>query len=305
VDLIQAIVLGILQGLTEFLPISSTAHIRIVPALLGWNDPGSAFTAVIQLGTLLAVLIYFRKELGHAIAGWAKGLRGGEAARTFDARMGWAVFIGTIPIIVCALLFDKQIENELRSLQIIAYSLIGMGILLLIAERAAKRKRELEDVKPLDGLLVGLFQCISLIPGSSRSGSTITGGLFAGFDRSAAARFSFLLSVPSVFAAAVFEVVKYRDIFSGPLLLPAIVANGFSFVVGYWSIGFLLRFLQTKSVLVFVIYRVVLGIIILVLLAQGVLDPAAGAKKEESRPGVASVHPSLTTTFRGPVEGAT
>lgn len=281
-DLIKAIILGIIQGLTEFLPVSSTAHLRIIPALLGWPDPGSAFTAVIQLGTLLAVLIYFRNDLGKAISAWARSFKGGDAAKTPEAKMGWAVFIGTIPILVLAVLFQKKIEHELRSLQIIAFSLIGMAILLAVAEFAAQHKRKLEDVQPRDGLLVGLFQCISLIPGASRSGSTITGGLFAGLNRAAAARFSFLLSVPSVFAAAVFEMVKYRHEFGGDLLMPAIVANIFSFVVGYWSIGFLLKFLQTQRVTVFVIYRILLGVVILLLIARGTLDPMAGEKQDET-----------------------
>jgi undecaprenyl-diphosphatase len=294
VDLIKAIILGIIQGLTEFLPVSSTAHLRIIPALLGWQDPGSAFTAVIQLGTLLAVLIYFRQDLGKAISSWAKSHTDKEARKTPEARMGWAVFIGTIPILVLAVLFQKKIEGELRSLQVIACSLIGMGILLAIAEFGAKHKRKLEDVQPRDGLLVGLFQCISLIPGASRSGSTITGGLFAGFNRSAAARFSFLLSVPSVFAAAVFEMVKYRHDFGHDLLIPALVANIFSFIVGYWSIGFLMKFLQTHSVMVFVIYRVVLGVVILVLIARGILDPMAG-EKQDPKPRATS---AMTRNFQ-------
>jgi undecaprenyl-diphosphatase len=276
VDLIQAIVLGIVQGLTEFLPISSTAHIRILPALLGWKDPGAAFTAVIQLGTLLAVLIYFRKDLGDAFMGWVRGFKGGDDAKTVDARMGWAIFIGTIPVIIFGLLFNKQIELKLRSLEIIGWSLIGMAVLLFVAEQVGQRKKKLKDVMPQDGLKVGLWQAIALIPGASRSGSTITGGLFDGFDRSAAARFSFLLSVPSVFGAAAYEMFHHRHDFAKALLVPAIVANIFAFIFGYWSIGFLIKFLQTKSIRVFVLYRLVLGIFILVLIQMGRLDPMAG-----------------------------
>lgn len=297
-DLIQAIILGIVQGLTEFLPISSTAHLRIIPALLGWKDPGSAFTAVIQLGTLVAVLIYFRKDLGSAIAGWFRGMKGGDEAKTLDARMGWAIFIGTLPILVLAVVFQKKIETQLRSLEVIGWSLIGMAIVLALAEMKGSRKRELNDVKPHDGLIIGLWQCIALIPGASRSGSTISGGLFSGFDRPSAARFSFLLSVPSVFAAAVFEMVKYRHDFSGPLLKAAIIANIFSFIVGYWSIGFLIKFLQTRSVMTFVAYRVVLGIIILALVQTGRLDPMAGedvspqqAKSVQTR--LVPIHPAV------------
>ena len=299
-DLIQAIVLGIVQGLTEFLPISSTAHLRILPALLGWKDPGSAFTAVIQLGTLIAVLIYFREDLGKAIVGWFKGFKGGDEAKSIDAKMGWAIFIGTLPILVLALIFQKKIETQLRSLQIIGWSLIGMAILLFIAEQVGQRKKKLKDVMPQDGLRVGLWQCIALIPGASRSGSTITGGLFDGFDRATAARFSFLLSVPSVFAAAVFELVKYRHDFEGSLLVPSIVANVFSFIVGYWSIGFLIKFLQTKSVRVFVGYRLVLGILILALIQTGRLNPMAG--EEDTTP--ANQVPVASHVIRTPVHTA-
>ncbi len=279
-DLIQAIILGIIQGLTEFLPISSTAHLRIVPALLGWADPGPAFTAVIQLGTLLAVLIYFRVDLGQAILGWVKSFKGGEAAKTHEAKMGWAVFIGTLPIVVLGFLFRHSIEGPARSLIVVGWALIGMAILLAAAEFGAKHKRTIDDIKPMDGLIVGLFQCIALIPGASRSGSTITGGLFDGLNRTAAARFSFLLSVPSVFAAAMLELVKQRHDFTGALMMPAIVATIFAFVVGYGAIGFLMKFLQTQSVMVFVIYRVVLGALILFLVARGTLDPMAGVQQD-------------------------
>lgn len=277
-ELIQAIVLGIVQGLTEFLPISSTAHLRIVPALLGWKDPGAAFTAVIQLGTLLAVLIYFRRELASAFGGWLRGLRGGEAAKTPEARMGWAIFFGTIPIVLLGFALKHQIETKLRSLQVIGWSLIGMAVLLFIAERIGTRERKIKDVTVLDGVWVGLWQAVALIPGASRSGSTITGGLLKGFDRAAAAKFSFLLSFPSILAAGLYEMVKYRHDFAGPLLVPVIVANVCSFVVGYWSIGVLIRFLQQKSVTTFVIYRACLGILILALIQLGTLSPFAGAE---------------------------
>lgn len=283
-DLIKAIILGIIQGLTEFIPVSSTAHLRIVPALLGWPDAGAAFTAVIQLGTLLAVLIYFREDLGAAFRGWVRGLKGGEEAKTHDAKMGWAIFIGTIPIIVFGLLLQKRIETQFRSLEVIGWSLIGLAILLAVAEFAAKHKRKIDDVQMKDGLIVGLWQCVALIPGASRSGSTITGGLFDGFNRAAAARFSFLLSVPSVFGAAIYEIFHERHAFSHDLLLPALVANIFSFIVGYWSIGFLMKFLQTQRVTVFVIYRIVLGVVILVLISRGVLDPMAGEKDDATPP---------------------
>lgn len=275
-ELVQAVVLGIIQGLTEFLPISSTAHLRIVPSLLGWPDPGAAFTATIQLGTLLAVLIYFRRELGRAFMAWIRSFKGGDASKTPDAKLGWAIVIGTIPIGVCGLLFQKSIENSLRSLYVIAASLIVMGLLMLVADRVKDRKKGLSQTSPADGLWVGLWQALALIPGASRSGSTITGALFGGMDRETAARFSFLLSVPAVFIAAVFSLKTHAKELLGSGLVPVVVANLFSFAVGYASIAFLLKILQSKGPIVFVIYRVALGVLLLVLLARGVLTPMAG-----------------------------
>jgi undecaprenyl-diphosphatase len=290
VDLIQAAILGIVQGLTEYLPVSSTAHIRILPALVGWPDPGAAFTAVVQVGTLVAVLIYFAKDLGRAIAAWAKSFCGGEAAKTPEAKLGWAVFIGTLPIIVLGLAFHKQIESGLRSLYIVAASLILMGLVLLASERIGAKGRNLSLVRPVDGLWVGLWQCIALIPGASRSGSTISGSLLLGFDRATAARFSFLLSVPSVFAAAVYELIKQRHDLLGAGLPAVIVGNLFSFVVGYWSIAFLMKFLQTRSVLPFVIYRVALGLAIIGLLVAGIVHPDEGIEGHRSADQKASLH---------------
>lgn len=271
--LIEAILLGIVQGITEWLPISSTAHLRIVPALLGRPDPGAAFTATIQLGTLLAVLVYFGKDIARIFVGWCKGFAGGKAVGTEEARLGWAIFVGTLPIVVGGLLFQHWIKNDLRSLYVIAGSLIGMGIVMAIAERVGQRTKGLDRLGVGAGLWIGIWQAIALIPGASRSGSTISGGLFAGFDRETAARFSFLLSVPSVLAAGLKELKDEWSAIVGLQLTPVIVAALVSFVVGYASIAFLMRFLQTKSTLVFVIYRIVLGVAILVMLSQGVLRP--------------------------------
>lgn len=271
-DLIKAVVLGVIQGFTEWLPISSTAHLRVAPALLGWDDPGSAFTATIQLGTLLAVLIYFGRDLLGAFTGWLRGLRGGEAARTNEARLGWAIFVGTIPIVVCGLAFEDSIKGPWRSLNVIATMLIVMGVILLIAERAGKRRLEMADVRPVHGLWVGLWQAISLIPGSSRSGSTMSGALFAGFDRPTAARFAFLLSVPSILAAGVKEAYDERHAILGQQLGPVLVATLVSFVVGYASIAWLMRYLQTHGNLIFVVYRIALGIVLLILVQAGVLS---------------------------------
>jgi undecaprenyl-diphosphatase len=276
VGLIEAIILGIVQGLTEFLPISSTAHLRIVPSLLGWADPGAAFTAVIQLGTLAAVLIYFWKDLVTILSAWVKSLQGRPS---FEGRLGWGIVWGTIPIVLLGLAGKKYIEGSLRSLTVIASMLIIVGLLMLIAEKVSSHKRTFDSLSPRDGLFVGLWQCLALIPGASRSGSTITGGLFLGLDRAAAARFSFLLSVPSVFAAGIYEAVKERKAILGADLAPTVVATFVSFVVGYAAIAFLMAFLQKRSTMVFVIYRVALGVLILVLIATHHLEPLAGAVK--------------------------
>lgn len=277
--LIEAIVLGIVQGLTEFLPISSTAHLRILPALLGWDDPGASFTAVIQLGTLGAVLLYFRSELAAALGAWGRSLVDASFRRTPEGRLGWAIFWGTIPIVVLGVLFKSSIEHELRSLQVIAWSLIGMGLLLGVADRMASGVRTEEEATVRDGVWVGLWQCIALIPGASRSGSTITGALLGRFDRAAAARFSFLLSVPSVFAAGVFSLKEHAGDLGGQWLA-VLVATAVSFAVGYASIAFLIRYLQTRGLIPFVVYRVALGAAILALLASGTLQPDTGLPAE-------------------------
>ncbi|MCB8932574.1 MAG: undecaprenyl-diphosphatase UppP [Fimbriimonadaceae bacterium] len=278
--LIEAIVLGIVQGLTEFLPISSTAHLRILPALLGWSDPGASFTAVIQLGTLGAVLVYFRSELASALGAWGRSLGDASLRKTPEGRLGWAIFWGTIPIVILGVLFKSSIENELRSLEIIAWSLIGMGLLLGVADRVAAGTRGEHEATVRDGVWVGLWQCIALIPGASRSGSTITGALLGGFDRAAAARFSFLLSVPSVFAAGVFSLKEHAGALGGQWMAVA-VATAVSFVVGYASIAFLLRYLQTRGLWPFVLYRVALGVAILALLSSGTLRPDTGLPPAE------------------------
>lgn len=278
-DLIQATVYGLIQGLTEFLPISSTAHIRIVPALAGWQDPGAGFTAVIQLGTVLAVLIYFARDLGKALVAWTRALTG-QNQENPDARMGWAIFFGTIPIVVLGFLGQDWIKGDLRSLWVVAGTLIFMGILMAVAEKVATKHRLLVSVQAKDGWILGAWQALALIPGMSRSGSTITGALFAGFDRATAARFSFLMSVPSVLAAGVKELWSERhNLLEGGNLVPTILATVISFAVGYASIAFLMKFLQKNGILPFVAYRVLLGIVLIVLLSTGTLDPMAGIVK--------------------------
>jgi len=275
VGLIEAIVYGIIQGLTEWLPISSTAHLRIVPALFGWKDPGAAFTAVIQLGTILAVLIYFRKDLAGAIGAWFRSLTGGDK-NTPEARLGWGVFWGSLPIVVLGFLFKDQIKSEsVRSLYVVAGTLIVMGVLMLVAEKVGKRERTFESITVRDGIWVGAWQALALIPGMSRSGSTITGALFAGLDRQTAARFSFLLAVPSIVAAGIYELIDERKNILGDQLMPTMVATVVSFVVGYASIAFLMKFLQKRGITAFVVYRIALGVILLLLIQQGTLKPVA------------------------------
>jgi undecaprenyl-diphosphatase len=270
-DAFQAIVLGIVQGLTEFLPISSSGHLRIVPAFAGWEDPGAAFTAVIQLGTVAAVLLYFRNDLLNIGRAWFAGLRDPSRRSELDSRMGWYLIVGTIPIVVFGFAFDDQIEEDLRSLNLIAGTLIGLGLLLLVAERVARRDREIEGVTWRDSLVIGFAQAAALIPGVSRSGATITAGLFLGFDRAAAARFSFLLSVPAVVLSGLYQL---RDIGGegGAGVVPTILATIAAFVSGYASIAFLLKFLVTHTTFVFVAYRVVLGIVVFALVGANVID---------------------------------
>jgi len=273
VSLFQSIVLGIVQGLTEFLPISSTAHLRIVPAFLGWDDPGAAFTAVTQLGTMAAVLLYFRADLWRIAQAWLRGLRDPAARRGRDSRMGWYIILGTIPIGIFGLIFRHQIESGARDLYLIATALIVMGLVLLAAERVSTRERDMEDLTHRDGVAMGLAQALALVPGVSRSGVTISTGLFLGLDRPAAARFSFLLSVPAVVLSGLFEMRDFVGGGSDSTDVPGlVVATVLAFVVGYASIAFLLRFLASHSTYVFVAYRVLLGCVVLALLAAGAIS---------------------------------
>jgi undecaprenyl-diphosphatase len=271
VDAFQAIVLGIVQGLTEFLPVSSTGHLRIVPAFLGWEDPGSAFTAVTQLGTLAAVLIFFRADLWRILSTWARSLRDPSLRGTLDARMGWYIGLGTIPIGIFGLAFNDTIEDGARSLYLIGTTLIVLGLLLLLAERVATRSRDIEDLNGRDAALIGFAQALALVPGVSRSGATITAGLFSGFDRASAARYSFLLSVPAVVLSGVFEARKIGDE-NGAELVPTLIATVLAFIVGYASIAWMLRWLTSHSTAVFVAYRVGLGALVLILTASGAIS---------------------------------
>lgn len=278
----EALILGVVQGLTEFLPISSSAHLRIVPALAGWKDPGAAFTAVIQIGTLAAVLAYFRQDIVRIGRAWFAGLVSGRPVAELDARMGWMMILATVPIVVCGLAFKDQIEHELRSLYVVAAAMIVLAILLALAEvwmrwrqRQGIAPKELANVTWTDAVVTGLAQALALVPGSSRSGVTITAGLFAGLSRETAARFSFLLSLPSVLAAGLYQLLKARgDLFASQEDAVALVVSTMvSGIVGYASIAFLLRYLKTHTTFLFIAYRLVLGGVLLWLLSRGSLAP--------------------------------
>lgn len=268
---LEAIVLGIVQGLTEFLPISSSGHLRIVPALFGWDDPGTAFTAVIQLGTMAAVVIYFWNDLWRITTAWFASLRDPARRADLDARMGWYLIVATIPIGLLGLAFQDQIESGARDLRLIAGTLIAMGLVLLYAEKVATRRKTLADVDTRDGVAIGLAQSMALIPGVSRAGATISAGLFLGYTREDAARFSFLLSIPAVVLSGLFSL---KDIGAGdgPGAVPTVLATVVSFVVGYLAIAWLLKFLVSHSTKVFVAYRVGLGTLLIVLLATNTIS---------------------------------
>jgi undecaprenyl-diphosphatase len=343
---LQAATLGLVQGVTEFLPISSTAHLKIVPALLGWKDadgnpldPGAAFTAVTQWGTWLATVVYFRRDLARILAAWWRGLViTGRPFAEQDSRLAWMIAAGTVPIVLFGLLLRKWIKQEFRSNYVIAAALIGLALLLLVAELLAawRRKRsvpvpappppeeaartetsrnvqaaggivppppitssaptappndltaraperpltappekDLAHVGWAEALLIGLAQAVALVPGASRSGVTITGALFVGLDRPTAARFSFLLSLPAIFGAGLYSLVKDWDELTASrgeavnLLLATAVAG----VVGYASIELLLRFLRTRTTAVFIVYRILLGVALLAMLSRGIIAP--------------------------------
>jgi undecaprenyl-diphosphatase len=274
VNAFEALVLGVVQGLTEFLPISSTAHLRIVPAFAGWQDPGAAFTAVTQLGTMAAVVLFFRSDLLRIARSWLGSLRDPARRSELDARLGWMILLGTIPIGIFGLAFKDRIETGARDLTLIGITLIALGLVLAVAERVGRRERSIKQMTGRDGTIIGCAQALALVPGVSRSGATISAGLFLGLDRVDAARFSFLLSIPAVVLSGLFELKGLADgSTTGPRPALGIVglATVVAFIVGYASIAFLLRFLTSHSTGVFVVYRVGLGALVLVLVASGVI----------------------------------
>lgn len=271
---IEALVLGLVQGLSEFLPISSSAHVSIVGQLFG-NDPGAAFTAIIQIGTELAVIVYFAKDIGRIIKAWVLALLGKIPRDDLDARMGWLVILGSIPIVVLGLGFQDAIETALRNLWVTVAMLAGFGLVIGIVDRSATHRRPLESLTWKHGIWYGLAQSLALIPGVSRSGATITAGLAMGYQRPAAARYSFLLAIPAVTGAGLYELYQAFQGGSQVDWAPTLAATVVAFIVGYIVIAWLLRFISTHSFLLFVVYRIVIAAIVAVLLLTGVVDPLA------------------------------
>ncbi|WP_341926968.1 undecaprenyl-diphosphate phosphatase [Nocardioides psychrotolerans] len=270
-DYLQAVVLGTIQGLTEFLPISSSAHLRIYPEIFGWGDPGAAFTAVIQIGTELAVLIYFRHDIWRIATMWLKSLVKPEYRGHLDARMGWFIIIGSLPIVILGILLKDLIESDFRSLWIIGTTLIVLGIVLGLADRFGRNDKELKEISLRDAVLMGGAQAMALIPGVSRSGATLSMGRILGYEREAATRYAFLLAIPAVVGAGLFELKEIPGGDNPYGWGPTIVATVVSFVVGYAAIAWLLRYVSTRSYTPFVLYRVALGAATLLLVATGVL----------------------------------
>ncbi|MEU2023831.1 undecaprenyl-diphosphate phosphatase [Streptomyces sp. NPDC016469] len=282
----ESFVLGLVQGLTEFLPISSSAHLRLTAAFADWQDPGAAFTAITQIGTEAAVLIYFRKDIARIVSAWFRSLTDRSMRGDHDAKMGWLVIVGSIPIGVLGLAFQDQIEGPFRDLRLIATTLIVMGVVLGFADRmaardekggrhrAGKERKTLRELGVKDGLIYGCCQAMALVPGVSRSGATISGGLLMGYTREAAARYSFLLAVPAVLASGVFEL---KDAGEGHVAWgPTIFATVIAFGVGYAVIAWFMKYITTKSFMPFVIYRIVLGVLLFILVGADALSPHAG-----------------------------
>ncbi|MFD5225421.1 undecaprenyl-diphosphate phosphatase [Microbacterium sp. NPDC058342] len=273
-NLLEALFLGVIQGLTEFLPISSSAHLRIAGALLpSGEDPGAAFTAITQIGTEAAVVVFFWRDIVRIIGQWFRSLVGRAPRNDPDARMGWLIILGSIPIVVLGLVFQDRIETVLRSLWVVAIMLIAFGLLLGIADHFGAKRRRLGDLTYPHGIAYGFAQALALVPGVSRSGGTITMGLFLGYERAAAARYAFLLAIPAVFGSGFYQLVKHwddPDQYFG--LGETFAATGIAFVVALGVIAFFMNWISKRSFLPFVVYRVLLGVAIIVLLSTGVID---------------------------------
>ena len=281
-NILDAVVLGIIQGLTEFLPISSTGHLTVAGKLMNLISPDhpqewTAFIAVIQLGTMLAILIYFWNDLLHIlISFWKENVnsRVGFAEQSFQSRTGWFIIVGTLPVVFIGLLFKDAIEGAFtKDLYVIAVNLIVFAVILAIAEKVGKRVKTEKEISLFDSLFIGIAQAFALIPGASRSGTTITGGLFRGLKREDAARFSFLLSVPAVLASGLLELYQSLNILNGTMWINLIIATAAAAISGYLAIDFLLKYLRKHSTFLFIYYRIIAGIIILVLIGLNIIQP--------------------------------
>ena len=281
-NILEAIILGIIQGITEFLPISSTGHLTVAGKLMNLvsaevPEQWTAFIAVIQLGTLISILIYFRKDLWNISKDFLTDNimeRKSFSNQSFNSRTGWLIIIGTIPVVVAGLLFKEIIEGSLtKDLYVISGSLIGLAVILAFAEKTAKLNKEIKDISVINVLLIGIAQAFALIPGSSRSGTTITGGLFVGLNRESAARFSFLLSVPAILGSGLLQLYEALKFIDSSMALNLIVSTIFSAVSGYAAIDFLLKYLRKNTTFIFIYYRIILGIAILILLSTSIIQP--------------------------------
>jgi undecaprenyl-diphosphatase len=272
--ILQAIVLGLVQGLTEFIPISSTGHLKLVPELLGWGDPGAAASAVIQFGTILAVIIYFFGDIVRLTVGFFRGLAARRPFELRDSAEAWYVIFATIPIVIVGVLLEDLIEGVFRSTWVVTFQLVSIAVVLQIAESYAHRRgfRPREDFNAKDAWIIGLGQCIALIPGSSRSGSTIMTALFRRVPHDYAARFSFVMSIPAITGAGIYEMISEREHLATIGTTPILVSIVVAFISGWASIWFLLRYLRTHTTHVFIYYRYALGVILAALLIAGYIQ---------------------------------
>ncbi len=272
--IIKAIVLGIIQGLSEFLPISSTAHLRIIPSFFGWGDIGAAYTAVIQVGTMVAIIIYFWKDLYNMFNSFTASIKEKTYMSKPDTRLLFMVCIGTIPILIFGYLFKDLIRHQFRSMYVMAGSMIVFSFIIFAGEKFTKRNITINKLGIKDSIIIGFFQSLSLIPGTSRSGSSITGGFFRHMDRESAARYSFLLSIPAILISGVYELYSERaSLFASENgVISLIIATIVSGVVGYLSIWFLLSYLKKHSLMIFIVYRILFGILIIILLSTKIIS---------------------------------
>ncbi len=272
-DYLQAIILGLVQGLTEFLPISSSAHLSIVGQLVGGEDPGAAFTAISQLGTEAAVLVFFWRDITRIIGRWCKALVGNIPQSDPDVRMGWLVIVGSVPIVVLGYTLQDYIENDLRNLWLTATMLLVFGLVLYAADRVGRTELTMKELSWKHGIYYGLAQALALIPGVSRSGGTIAAGLFMGYTREAAARYSFLLAIPAVLGSGGYQAAKIADDPVTTAWGPIFLATGIAFAVALAVIAWFLKYISTHTFTPFVIYRLGLAVVLFGLLGTGVLQP--------------------------------